>query len=148
MKKMLIIFAALLTSGATMSQIKRNAPVSESDRLNELYCTGIFKTTDGTIFNVMDNPSAQARNNILEWLVGRSAGYQVRHTRSGVAIPLIRGEVAGIFIDEMPATASAANNLPVSDIAIVKVIRTSFVGNWGNAQGAIAIYTIRGEEEE
>jgi hypothetical protein len=37
--------------------------------------------------------------------------------------------------------------LPVTDIAMIKIIKGPFVGGWSGAGGAIAIYTIRGEDE-
>jgi len=37
---------------------------------------------------------------------------------------------------------------PVSDIAMIKIIKGPFLGGWGAGGGAIAIYTIRGDEDE
>ena len=38
--------------------------------------------------------------------------------------------------------------LPVTDIAMIKIIKGPFVGAWDGAGGAIVIYTIRGEGNE
>ena len=47
----------------------------------------------------------------------------------------------------IPMDAIFLTMLPVSEIAIVKVIKTPFAGSFGNAS-AVAIYTIQPEEEE
>ena len=149
MKKIFII-AALLTGPFVMAQTKRpgSQQQSHSDKLNELYCTGMFKTTDGTILDVASDHSAGGYLNILDWMQGRVAGLQVYSTRSGIRIPLIRGGVAAIFIDEISASAAALNALSISDIAMVKVIKTPFYGGFNAGNGAIAIYTIEEEEDE
>ena len=87
--------------------------------------------------------------NILDWLEGRVAGLQVFVSGSGVRVPVIRGSVATIFVDEMRMDALFLNSLPVNDIAMIKVIKGPFAGAVGNGGGGtIAIYTIRGDDEE
>ncbi|HET9430530.1 MAG TPA: hypothetical protein VFO70_05105 [Chitinophagaceae bacterium] len=152
MKKIWIfLFASLLVLTVNAQTYKgRTTNLSLEDRLNELYCTGLFKTTHGTILDVASNTSAAGYFNILDWLQGRVAGLQVYKTRAGVSIPIMRGSVPGIYVDEMPVSASFLNALNVNDIAMVKVIKTPFYGGFNGGEGAIAIYTIEepGEEEE
>lgn len=140
-----ILFAAVVSAQTYKGSSNQR---SEDERLNELYCTGLFKSTDGVILDVAANPSAKSYLNILDWLPGRVAGLQVFTTRTGVSIPLIRGSVPGIYVDEMPVAASFLNMINVNDIAIVKVIKSPFYGGFNGGGGAIAIYTIGGEEEE
>lgn len=49
-----------------------------------------------------------------------------------------------LYLDEVRVDENQIATLPVSNIAMVKVIRGNFVGNSGGRGGAIAIYTRRG----
>lgn len=118
------------------------------EKLNEEYCTGLFRSTDGTIIDVASEISTNAYFNILDWLHGRVAGLQVYTSRTGVTIPVIRGRIPGIFIDEFQVSASTLTTLSIHDIAMVKVIKTPFHGGFHSDGGAIAIYTLGGEEDE
>jgi hypothetical protein len=85
----------------------------------------------------------------LEWLQGRVAGLQIYYTRYGIAVPFVRNSRASIFVDEMPVDPGFLNDLPVTDIAMIKIINQAFVGAVGNGGGGtIAIYTIKGDDEE
>ena len=149
MKKILLLVAILTTTLITMAQTYRASDrKSQQEILNDKYCSGLFKNADGTILDIQSE-NVQAFFNILDWLEGRVAGLQVYVGRSGVRIPVIRGNAASIFVDEMRVDANFLNSLSVNDIAMVKVIKGPFVGAIGNGPGgAIAIYTIRGEDEE
>lgn len=150
MKKIIAVVIALVTVISVSAQYKNaeRQPRSLEDKLNEMYTTGLFKTTDGTILDVASDNSARGYFNILNWLQGRVAGLQIYPSRSGVPIPVIRGGMPGIYVDEMPVSASYLNMLNINDIAIVKVIKTPFYGGFNGGNGAIAIYTLGGEEEE
>jgi len=142
-----ISLAVLISFTLTAQSYKREQPLDHAQQLNEQYCTGVFKTTEGSILDVMNEPSANGYVNILNWLQGRVAGLQIYTARNGDIIPYIRSSRARIFVDEMPMDASYLNVIPVSDIAMIKVIKSPFVGSFGGAS-AIAIYTIKAEEEE
>ncbi|HEX7905346.1 MAG TPA: hypothetical protein VF487_15845 [Chitinophagaceae bacterium] len=150
MKKFFAIAIITSISIATSAQSykgTRNTQTPEQ-KLNEEYCTGLFKATDGIILDVASQASASGYLNILDWINGRVAGLQIYTNRWGVRFPVIRGSVAGVYIDEIPVPASTVNSLNVNDIAIIKVIKTPFYGGFNGAGGAIAIYTLKGEEEE
>ena len=141
---LLLITGSLLTMGQTYSAEKK---LTLQEKLNEQYCSGLFKNADGTILEVADNQTAQSYLNILDWLQGRVAGLQVYTSWSGIKLPVIRGSQAKIYVDEMMVDASYLNLLPVSDIAMVKVIKGPAAGVFG-ASAVIAIYTIKDEEED
>jgi len=148
MKKMLIITALFTISIATLAQTRVSRPKSGKEILNDQYASGMFKSADGTIFDI-ENENVGAYFNILDWLEGRIAGLQVFVSRSGVRVPVIRGSVATIYVDEIRMDASFLNSLSVHDIAMVKIIKGPFAGAIGNGGGGvIAIYTLKGEEEE
>src|SRR6185503_9749583 len=147
MKKIFLIAGLAVASltGISQTQVSNK---SRSEILNDEYTSGLFKTAHGTIFD-MENENAQAYFNILDWLEGRVAGLQVFVSRNGARIPVIRGSVATIFVDEMRMDASFLNSISTSDIAMIKVIKGPFAGAVGNGGGGtIAIYTFKGEEEE
>ncbi len=145
----IILTTSLLSLTAAAQPGKKYTPyISPEQKLNDMYCSGLFQSTDGTILDVASQVNISAYMNILDWLQGRVAGLQVYPSRNGVSIPVIRGAVPAIFVDEMQVPASFLNTLNVNDIAIVKVIKTPFFGGFNGGNGAIAIYTLGGEEEE
>ena len=148
MKKILLVAALITTTLAAMAQTRASNPKSPKEMLNDRYASSLFKNAEGIIFDI-ENENAQYYFNILDWLQGRVAGLQIYLSRSGIRIPVIRGSVATIFVDEMRMDASFLNSLSVNDIGMIKVIKGPFVGAIGNGGGGtIAIYTIRADEEE
>jgi hypothetical protein len=149
MKKIITAVAAVLLVLTVSAQYKNagRQPKSLETKLNEMYATGLFKSAEGTILDVASNNSVKSYFNILDWLQGRVAGLQVYMSRSGVAIPYLRGGVPGIYVDEMLVSASYLNMLSINDIAMVKVIKTPFYGGFNGGNGAIAIYTLGGDED-
>src|SRR4030095_10220720 len=150
MKKIVLLISASVLNLVLFAQrYPGNAYVSPKEKLNNEYCSGVFKTYDGTIIDLVnENESAKSYLNILGWLQGRVAGLQIYYTRYGTPIPFIRNTRSTIFVDEMPVDAGYLNNLPVTDIAMIKIIKEPFVGAIGNgAGGVIAIYTLKGDDE-
>jgi len=146
--KKILLFTALFASSLFAISQKRVARKSQSEILNEQYCSDLFKNADGTIFDI-EHENVQAYFNILDWLEGRVPGLQVLFSRSGIRVPVIRGSVATIYVDEMRVDPSFLNGLSVNDIGMIKVIKGPFVGAIGNGGGGtIAIYTLKGDEEE
>ena len=151
MKKLFLILILFVMALPVFSQQRIARPFSRAQVLNEKYCSSLFASPDGEYFDLLDegtNIAAISYLNILDWLQGRVAGLRVFTTRDLVRIPFIRNALATVYIDEVRVSYDYLNLLPVSDIAMVKVIKGSFVGNPGAAAGAIAIYTIQGDDEE
>lgn len=146
-KSILTIFILAITVGAFAQSYPASS--TRAQQLNEAYCTGLFNTPDGTYFDLENDAEAIGVNsylNVLDWLQGRVAGLQVYQYR-GIRVPIIRNQLAAVYLDEMRVDYNTLNMIPVSDIAMIKVIKTPFAGLWGAAGGAIAIYTKGGEEE-
>src|SRR5690606_26128280 len=57
-----------------------------------------------------------------------------------------RGGTPQVYIDEIQTDISMVQNIPVTDIAYVKVFRPPFLGGFGGSGGAIAVYTRRGND--
>src|SRR5258705_9668837 len=150
MKKIVLLaFASVLCFTLFSQRYPGNTDTSPKEKLNNEYCTGLFKSHDGTIIDLVnENESAKSYTNVLEWLQGRVASLQIYYTRYGTPVPFIRNTRASIFVDEMPADAGYLNNLPVADIAMIKIIKQPFAGAVGNGGGGvIAIYTLKGDDE-
>jgi hypothetical protein len=150
MKKLLLFSLILISSIAAFSQKRIPQLKTAEERLNDEYCTGMFSTTDGTYFDMLnDNATISAGGylNVLDWLQGRVAGLQIYTTRNGIRVPFIRNSRAGIYIDEVWYDPGFLNSLPVSDIAMIKIIKGPFAGGFNSPGVVIAIYTIRGEDE-
>lgn len=150
MKKILVLFTISLLSNLSFAQSYKGDIENKSieQKLNDEYCSGLFKSADGQILDVASNISSNAYFNILDWLQGRVAGVQIYKSRTGVSIPVIRGTVPGIYVDEMPVSLSYLTSLPIFDIAIIKIIRSPFMGGFNGSGGAIAIYTVNEEEDD
>ena len=134
MKKIFLTAFVVVFSIMTQAQ-------TQEEKLNEKYCTGLFKSTKGTIFDLESGGSAGGFVNILDWLEGRMAGLRVR-IRNGTKTPYIRGQQATVYVDETQVNANYLNSLPTSNIAMIKVFRSGFFGGFNTGGGAIAIYTM------
>lgn len=147
----LLVMASLLSFSLIAQRYSTKNYITPGEKLNNEYCSGLFKSYDGTIIDLMsdENMSATSYSNILEWLQGRVAGLQTYYTRSGTPVPFIRNSRASIFVDEIPVDPSYVRMLAVTDIAMIKIIKGPFAGAVGNGGGGtIAIYTIKGDDEE
>ncbi|MEC3875326.1 hypothetical protein [Chryseobacterium salviniae] len=128
-----------------IEEVKLKAKKKDKTKeLNEELSSPLFKSMNETVFDfVNDNNSAEGYINILQWLQGRVAGLLLE-TNMGNYIPKLRGNTVNIYLNEMKVDPSLVNSIPVSSIAMVKVIKDYFAGSFGGANGAIAIYTRRG----
>lgn len=148
--KQLLTILLVICSFAAFSQ-KSLMPVKpKGETLNEIYCSGLFSTADGVYFDMQEDFNRQtaiAYLNVLDWLQGRVAGLRIASRGYHLRVPYIRQQPAAVFVDEMWVNYDYLSMLPVADIAMIKVIRGPFPGGRSSAGGAIAIYTIRGDEE-
>ena len=145
----ILLITSILAFNASAQDYKGNeAGKTLEQKLNDEYCTGMFHSAEGSILDVASSISAQSYLNIIDWLQGRVAGLQVYKNRYGVSTPVIRGGVPAVFIDEIQVSLSTLNSLNVNYIAIIKVIKMPFYGGFNSGHGAIAIYTLGGEEDE
>lgn len=149
---MLTAILFILFAAVALGQ-ERGTPFLPRERqLDERYTHGLFSTTEGTYFDLENDPAAIGAItyiNVLDWLRGRVAGLQV-YNAQGMLVPFIRNMPAAVFVDEMRMNPGFLNALPVNDIAFIKVIKSPYATFWGAPGGVIAIYTKRGKlaEEE
>ena len=119
---------------------------SRVDELEDRYARGLFQGGQGRSFNLADDPTVNAYQDIIQYLQGKVAGLQISGSGGNYSISR-RGGTPALFLDEMPADMSLLSSVAVSDIALVKVFDPPFMGaTGGGSGGAIAVYTRKGGE--
>lgn len=118
---------------------------SELQKRDEKYSRGMFRGGDARSFDLVNDPLAASFFNIFQYLQGRVAGLQVANS-FGNPVLRWRGGVPALFLDEMRVDAGMLANIPITDVAYIKVFRPPFVGAFNGGSGAIAVYTRRGDE--
>lgn len=117
---------------------------SKQEIMDEQYSSGLFSGGDGKIFLSEDDPAFQSSQTVLTYLQGRAAGLQI--TANGAQSSITwRGSPTALFIDEITTDASAIENIPMSNVAMVKIFSPPFFGAFGGGGGgAIAVYLKKG----
>ncbi len=113
--------------------------------MDEKYASGLFSGGDGYQFDLLNDPFSTSAGNIFNYLQGKVAGLQIN---TGGATPSLqwRGGAPQLYLDEVAADISFISSLSVNDVAYIKVFRPPFMGGFNGANGAIAIYTRRGND--
>ena len=115
--------------------------------LDQKYASGLFSGGDAYQFDLLNDPSTVASGNIFNYLQGKVAGLQI--TLGSPPSLSWRGGTPQLYLDEAPVDANFISSLSVSDVAYVKVLRPPFFGGiGGGSNGAIAIYTRRGNDRK
>jgi len=112
--------------------------------LDEKYASGLF-SGDGYQFDLVNDPVAWSAMNIFTYLQGKVAGLQVNTTSNPPSLQW-RGGSPQLYLDETPTDADFVSSVSVNDVAYIKVFRPPFMGGFNGANGAIAIYTRRGND--
>ena len=120
---------------------------SRIEMMDEKYSTGMF-TSDGIKFDIAGDNSAMMMSSVFSYLQGRVAGLQIRLDEFGTPIITWRGDNTAVFLNEVQLQDTRVlNNIPMADIAYVKVFRPPFYGAYlGGSGGAIVVYTKKGDE--
>jgi hypothetical protein len=114
--------------------------------LDEKYTSGLF-IGDGYQFDLVNDPTSGSALNIFNYLQGKVAGLQV-NTSSNPPTLQWRGGSPQLFLDEVAADPDFVSSVNVNDVAYIKVFRPPFMGGFNGANGAIAIYTRRGNDQK
>jgi hypothetical protein len=115
------------------------------DVMDDKYTSGLFKGGDGYQFDLLNDPFAGSAINIFTYLQGKVAGLQINTAGAEPSLQW-RGGSPQLYLDEAPADASFISSVNVRDVAYIKVFRPPFMGGFNGANGAIAIYTRRGND--
>jgi hypothetical protein len=138
-----------LAKGTTLADVvvsaKARRPV---DLLDDKYATGLFKRPSDYQFDMMNDPWARNSVDVFAFLKQMVPGLQVQY-RDDIPVLDWRGGSPTLFLDETSMRAEMIKDIPVADIAYVKVYRPPFFGAVGGGRGgAIAIYTRKGGDEQ
>ncbi|MCY7311092.1 MAG: hypothetical protein LH619_09955 [Chitinophagaceae bacterium] len=126
--------------------IVRAKTKSPLEILDQKYSSGLFSGGDGYQFDLVNDQLSFASRNVFEYLQSKVAGLQV-NTSTNPPTMTWRGGSPQLFLDEVPMDADFVTSISVSQIAYIKVFRPPFFGGSGNSSnGAISIYTRRGDD--
>ncbi|MFT4152216.1 hypothetical protein [Parafilimonas sp.] len=114
------------------------------EKMDEKYASGLFSGGDAIQFDVINDPFGKV-GDIFSYLQGKVAGLQITGQGSGAQLSW-RGGAPQLYVDEMPTDADMVSGININDVAYIKAFRPPFMGGFNGANGAIAIYTRRGDD--
>ena len=143
------------------SKYKGNPQQARNDELDKFYTTGMFSgNVKGYQLNLIDDPMAEANNNLLDYIRFRVPGLSILNGDIGVKRKIESYDSRGnyiikdtifraiTFIDEVEMESSDLQLLNISNVAYVKYIPGIVIGAGFNAvNGAIYVYTKKGNEK-
>jgi hypothetical protein len=141
MAQLLQLYEGKLLENVTVKG-KTKSPLEIMD---QKYSSGLFAGGDGYQFDLVNDVLASSSPNIFYYLQGKVAGLQVNTNGNPPSLQW-RGGAPQLFVDEVPTDAEIVSSISVSDVAYVKVFRPPFFGGSNSSNGAIAIYTRRGDD--
>ncbi len=136
--------------GKVLATVTVKAPSkSPTEEMDKRYTSGLFSGGDASEFDLVNDPFAHSALDIFQYLQGKVAGLQINTTSNPPTLSW-RGSTPQLYLDEMETNAAMIENVPVNDVAYVKVFRPPFMGGsaGGGAGGAIAIYSRKGGDEK
>jgi hypothetical protein len=132
---------ALMKQATLAEVVVRTRIKTRIEQIDEKYATGLFEGVQGAsvqTFNVMDDKSARYSHSVFDYLKTRAL--RGGAPRSAGFTPL----ETVYFIDEMVADRDILGEMPMSEVAYIKIFNT-FAGAMGNGP-AIAVYTKKGAD--
>lgn len=139
------------TSGIVLQVLVIKTKVKKPTELVEQrYSRGMFAGSSRQTIDFINNKPTYLGGNIFDYLKGRYSyatvmgnfpNYSIvsRNMRSLGSGNFIQ---MGLYLDEMPIDAATLTSIPMSDIALVRIYTSGFMG----VGGALAVYTKRGED--
>ena len=133
------------TLASVTVKVKQKTP---AEKLDEQYSSGLFSGGDAFVFDILDDQMAQTYTDVFNYLLGRIAGLMITNPGGRTSLQW-RGSTPSLYVNEVQADVQQLQNMPMSDIALVKVFRPgTAVGFGSGAGGSIAIYTKRGASKK
>ncbi|MCH5599198.1 hypothetical protein [Niabella ginsengisoli] len=114
------------------------------DQMDEKYSSGLFSGGDAIKFDVVNDKFANV-GDIFTYLQGKVAGLQINGQGSNASLSW-RGGSPQLYVDEVPSDISMISSINITDVAFIKAFRPPFMGGFNGGNGAIAIYTRRGDD--
>ena len=124
-----------------LKAVRKETP---TEKLNDELSTAMFQSPSETVFDfVNDKLLSSGSPDILLWLEGRVAGLQIKRDGADTDA-FIRNKKVDVYLDESKTDLEILRGLNVANIAMIKVVRDDFFGGFGNSNGAILVYTRKG----
>ncbi|ULT38831.1 hypothetical protein KRR40_27610 [Niabella defluvii] len=114
------------------------------DQMDEKYSSGLFSGGDAIRFDLINDKFAMV-GDIFTYLQGKVAGLQISGQGAGATLSW-RGGSPQLYVDEVPSDVSMVSSINITDVAFIKAFRPPFMGGFNGGNGAIAIYTRRGDD--
>lgn len=136
----------LQTHAKMLDEVKVSARArSATEKLNKELSSPMFRSVGESVFDFVNEEQDLGASTIIEWLAGRVPGLTITRDASGNVEGEMRGQAVRIFVDEFEDTdGTRMNALAPMDVAMVKVIRNSYMINAGGGP-VVAIYMKRGQ---
>ncbi|MFI5132823.1 MAG: hypothetical protein ACHQEB_00735, partial [Chitinophagales bacterium] len=132
--------------GKTLENVTVTAKVkSPLEVMDQKYSSGLFAGGDSYQFDLVNDNIAFSSLDIFHYLQSKVAGLQINTNSTPISLQW-RGGTPELFVDEISTDVDMVSSIPVTDIAYVKVFRPPFMGGFSGSNGAIAIYTRRGDD--
>ncbi|WP_341837039.1 MG2 domain-containing protein [Chitinophaga pollutisoli] len=120
--------------------VNARKPTAEQTTASK-YASGMFSSDNGYTFDLTNEVPTQF--NVFQYLQARVPGLQITGDINNPSLSW-RGGAPGVFLDQMPTDIQQIANIPMADVALIKVFRPPFMGGFGGANGAIAVWTRKG----
>ncbi|MGN7723217.1 MG2 domain-containing protein [Chitinophaga sp. 22620] len=114
---------------------------TEAETTEKRYANGMFSGGNAMTFDLTNENVTSF--NVFQYLQARVPGLQITGDISNPVLSW-RGGAPGVYLDQMPVDIGTVANIPMADVALIKVFRPPFMGGIGGGNGAIAIWTRRG----
>jgi hypothetical protein len=118
---------------------------SQKQKLDEEYSSGLFSGGDAAIFDLTNDQASLGYLDIFSYLQGRVAGLQISTVGQTPSMTW-RGSTPTLYLNEMPIRTEDLQNIPVTDIAMIKIFNPGTGGFSGGGGGTIAVYTKKGSD--
>ena len=119
--------------------------VTQADKLEETFTSGLFKGGVSKNFDVGSDPKAMNNRTIFQYLQGKVAGLQIKNAISGYPSVTWRDDNVYFFLNNNQVAAGDIKNIPMSEFEYVKIYDPASGGAFGVFGGVIAIYTKNGK---
>ncbi|MDE3182985.1 MAG: hypothetical protein KGM16_06155 [Bacteroidota bacterium] len=124
---------------------------SKVQMVNDKYTSGLFKAGNATELDLLDDPLSTSYTDIVSYIQGKVPSLYFDNTANKFLWMRNRaGENGpGLYLNEMATSYDMISNIPVANVAYIKVFRPGVVGAPGSGTGgAIVIYTKIGKDGE
>ncbi len=112
--------------------------------LDQKYASGLFSGGESVQFDVLNDKFAKM-GDIFTYLQGKVAGLQISGQGGNTTLSW-RGGSPQLYVDEISSDVNMISSININDVAYIKAFRPPFMGGFSGANGAIAIYTRRGDD--